>query len=54
MSKIEQSGKSLLKRPKLPIKGGSAPEEEVKEVFMSRSNECHVVFVLNCKTHHAI
>jgi len=25
---IEQSGRRSLRRPKLPIKGGSAPEEE--------------------------
>ena len=28
MSKIGQSGRSSLRRPKLPIKGVSAPEEE--------------------------
>jgi len=27
VSRIEQSGRSSLRRPKLPIKGGSAPEE---------------------------
>ena len=31
MSKIEQNGRSSLRRPKLPIKGGSAPEEEEEE-----------------------
>ena len=31
MSKVEQSGRSSLRRPKLPIKGGSAPEEEEEE-----------------------
>jgi len=31
VSRIEQSGRSLLRRPKLPIKGGSAPEEEEEE-----------------------
>ena len=28
MSRIEQSGRMSLRRPKPPIKGGSAPEEE--------------------------
>jgi len=28
---MEQSGRSSLRRPKLPIKGGSAPEEEEEE-----------------------
>jgi len=28
VSRIEQSGRMSLGRPKLPIKGGSAPEEE--------------------------
>ena len=28
MSGIEQSGRMSLRRPKPPIKGGSAPEEE--------------------------
>jgi len=27
VSRIEQSGRSSLRRPKLPIKGGSTPEE---------------------------
>ena len=31
MSRIEQSGRSLLRRPKLPIKGGSALEEEEED-----------------------
>jgi len=31
VSKIEQSGRSSLRRPKLPIKGGSAPEEEEED-----------------------
>jgi len=31
VSKIEQSGRSSLRRPKLPIKGGSGPEEEEEE-----------------------
>jgi len=28
VSRIEQSGRMLLRRPKPPFKGGSAPEEE--------------------------
>ena len=28
MSRIEQSGRISMRRPKPPIKGGSAPEEE--------------------------
>jgi len=28
VSRIEQSGRMSLRRPKPPIKGGSAPEEE--------------------------
>ena len=28
MSRIQQSGRSSLRRPKLPTKGGSAPKEE--------------------------
>ena len=32
MSRIDQSGRSSLRRPKLPIKGGSAPEEDEEEV----------------------
>jgi len=31
VSRIEQSGRLSLRRPKLPIKGGSAPEEEEEE-----------------------
>jgi len=31
VSRIEQSGRSSLRRPKLPIEGGSAPEEEEEE-----------------------
>jgi len=31
VSRIEQSGKMSLRRPKPPIKGGSAPEEEEEE-----------------------
>ena len=31
MSRIEQSGRMSLRRPKPPIKGGSAPEEEEEE-----------------------
>ena len=31
MSRIEQSGRMLLRRPKPPINGGSAPEEEEEE-----------------------
>ena len=31
MSRIEQSGRMWLRRPKPPIKGGSAPEEEEEE-----------------------
>jgi len=30
VSRIEQSGRMSLRRPKPPIKGGSAPEEEEK------------------------
>ena len=31
MSRIEQSERRSLRRPKLPIKGGSAPEKEEEE-----------------------
>ena len=31
MSRIEQSGRMSLRRPKPPIEGGSAPEEEEEE-----------------------
>jgi len=31
VSRIEQSGRMSLRRPKPPIKGGSAPEEEKEE-----------------------
>jgi len=31
MSRIQQSGRTSLRRPKPPIKGGSAPEEEEAE-----------------------
>jgi len=31
VSRIEQSGRMSLRRPKPPIKGGSAPEEEEEE-----------------------
>ena len=31
MSRIEQSGRMSLRRPKPPIKGGSAPEAEEEE-----------------------
>ena len=31
MSRIEQSGRSSLRRPKLATKGGSAPKEEEEE-----------------------
>ena len=31
MSRIQQSGRRSLRRTKLPIKGGSAPEEEEGE-----------------------
>ena len=31
MSRIEQSGRMSLRKPKPPIKGGSAPEEEEEE-----------------------
>jgi len=37
VSKIEQSGRSSLRRPKLPIKGGSAPEEEEGRKIMGRT-----------------
>jgi len=31
VSRIERSGRSSLRRPKLPTKGGSAPKEEEEE-----------------------
>jgi len=31
VSRIGQSGRSSLRRPKLPTKGGSVPEEEEEE-----------------------
>jgi len=31
VSRIEQSGRSSLRGPKLPTKGGSAPKEEEEE-----------------------
>jgi len=31
VSRIEQSGRSSLRRPKLPTKGGSEPKEEEEE-----------------------
>ena len=34
MSKIEQSGRSSLRRPKLPTKGGSATKEGEEEVHL--------------------
>jgi len=34
--RIEQSGRSSLRRPKLPIKGGSAPEEEEESSYVLR------------------
>jgi len=35
VSRIEQSGRVSLRRPKPPIKGGSAPEEEEKKNIFS-------------------
>jgi len=35
VSRIEQIGRMSLRRPKPPIKGGSAPEEEEKDTLIS-------------------
>jgi len=35
VSRIEQSGRSSLRRPKLPTKGGSAPGEEEENLKSS-------------------
>jgi len=40
VSRIEQSGRMSLRRPKPPIKGGSAPEGEEEE------EECNIVRLL--------
>ena len=51
MSRIEQSGRSSLRRPKLPTKGGSAPkeEEEEKEVSVHDINGAANVKVFNTR-----
>jgi len=36
VSRIEQSGRMSLRRPKPPIKGGSAPEEEEEDALISQ------------------
>jgi hypothetical protein len=33
VSRIEQSGRMLLRRPKPPIRGGPVPEEEEEDIF---------------------
>jgi len=38
VSRIEQSGRMLLRRPKPPIKGGSVPEEEEEEEEITLSH----------------
>jgi hypothetical protein len=40
VSRIELSGRMSLRRPKSPIKGGSAPEEEEEE-YLCVLNDCH-------------
>jgi len=38
VSRIEQSGRMSLRKPKPPIKGGSAPEEEERSSFIPLKN----------------
>jgi len=45
VSKIEQSGRASLRRPKLPIKGGSAPEEEEEEEEEEESGKVYLYFL---------
>jgi len=48
MSRIQQSGRMSLRRPKPQIKGGSAPEEdEEKNVFKRVIKEASTNYVMN-------
>ena len=56
MSRIEQSGRMSLRRPKPPIKRGSAPEEEEEEEEEEEVNKCSLFWFIShdyIKTHGA-
>jgi len=53
VSRIEQRGRMSLRRPKPPIKGGSAPgEEEDEEEENPSGKKSHYVFVLEKQRHN--